>query len=275
MKGPRERFAKLAQRPAAELDLAEAALLVAAEEYPDLDITAYQGRLDALAAEAELRLAGAATDSERLSRLNDYVFRERGFTGNREHYDDPRNSFLNEVIDRRLGLPITLAIVYIEVGRRLHLPLCGVGFPGHFLAKLEGEPEVLVDAFFGRSVTRSECAQRLRAALGSDAELIPEQHLRAATPHEILVRLLTNLKQLYVRDADWLRALGCCDRILLLIPDAPSELRDRGLVYEQLECFAAAASDLERFLEIAPQAERTGPLRARLSALRRRVGPLH
>ena len=125
-----------------------------------------------------------------------------------------------------------------------------------------------------RAVTRSECAERLRAVLGADAELVAE-HLRAATPREVLARLLTNLKQLYVRDGDWMRALGCCDRILLLLPDAPSELRDRGLVYEQLECYMAAASDLERFLEIAPEAGLAGPVRSRLAALRRRAGPLH
>ena len=275
MNPPRDRFSAAIERPESQISLAETALWVAAEEYPELDVPAYRARLDTLAREAGPGVRAAGSPAERVECLNDYLFRERGFSGNRERYDDPRNSFLNDVLDRGCGLPITLAIVYIEVGRRLGLPLRGVGFPGHFLAKLEGDSEILVDAFFGCTLTRDDCAERLRAVLGADAQLVPREHLRAATTHEIIARMLTNLKQLYLRNGDWLRSRACCDRLLLLMPDSPSELRDRAMTYEQLEYFTAAASDLERLLEIIPERGRGDPLRVRLATLRQRAGPLH
>jgi regulator of sirC expression with transglutaminase-like and TPR domain len=275
MSDPRDRFKAAIELPDRQISLAEAALWVAAEEYPELDVPAYLARLDAMAEEVRPRVLAAGSLTARVERLNDYLFRERGLRGNHERYDDPRNSFLNDVLDRGCGLPITLAIVYVEVGRQLGLPVCGVGFPGHFLAKLTGESEILVDVFFGCTLTRDDCSERLRAVLGADAQLVPEDHLRAATTREVLARLLTNLKQLYARDGDWLRTLACCDRLLLLTPDAPSELRDRAVSYERLEYFTAAASDVERLLEIVPEAGGGAALRARLVALRRRAGPLH
>lgn len=275
MIGPRESFVAAIERPEPQIGLAEAALWVAAEEYPDLDVPAYLARLDDMARDVRPRVLAAGSLGERAERLNDYLFRERGFGGNRDHYDDPRNSFLNEVIDRGCGLPITLAIVYVEVGRRLGLPVSGVGFPGHFLVKLDGDAEILIDPFFGCTLSRDDCSQRLRALLGADARLVPEDHLRAAMPREIIARLLTNLKQLYARDGDWPRTLACCDRLLLLLPDAPSELRDRAITYEQLQCFAAAASDVERLLEVAPASDDAAALRARLVALRQSAGPLN
>jgi len=272
---PRDRFAALAQLPDARIDLAEAALWVAAEEYEDLDVAAYLERLDALAADAVPFVEARVSPEEQIVELNDYLFTGRGFTGNREHYQDPRNSFLNEVLDRRLGLPITLSIVYMEVAGRLGLPVRGIGFPGHFLTQLEGAPEIVIDAFFGRVLSAEDCAERLRTVLGPEAALVPEVHLRAVTPKEILARLLSNLKQVYARSADWVRALACCDRILLLAPEAAEELRDRGLVYERLACFTAAAADLERALELTPDAEASAMLRDRIEALRRCAGPLH
>lgn len=275
MTDPRERFAALARFPGDRIDLAEAALWVAAEEYETLDVSAYLERLDALAGDAAKCVRARGTPAERIADLNEYLFRERGFTGNREHYEDPRNSFLNEVLDRRRGLPITLSIVYLEVAGRLGLSVHGVGFPGHFLVKLEGSPEIVVDAFFGRVLSAEDCAERLRVVLGPEAELVPEFHLRAATRKEIIARLLTNLKQLYARSGDWVRSLACCDRILLLVPDAAAEFRDRGLVYEQLACFTAAAADLERALELTPDADASEMLQDRIEALRLRAGPLH
>jgi regulator of sirC expression with transglutaminase-like and TPR domain len=275
MKDPRERFAALAQRPDEQVDLAEAALWVAAEEYEGLDVAVYLEQLEVLATDAAPLVGASATPVERISALNDYLFRARGFTGNREHYEDPRNSFLNEVLDRRVGLPITLSIVYMEVAGRLGLSVRGVGFPGHFLAQLEGSPEVVVDAFFGQLRGPEDCVERLRSVLGPEAELVPELHLRVATRKEILARLLSNLKQIYAGSGDWVRALACCDRILLLAPDAAAELRDRGLVYEQLACFTAAAADLERVLELTPDSELSAALRDRIEALRRCAGPPH
>ncbi|MEE2677952.1 MAG: tetratricopeptide repeat protein [Myxococcota bacterium] len=275
MTEPRERFTALAGLPDDRVDLAEAALWVAAEEYEDLDVPAYLERLDALADDAAPMVGTRVSPVDRVAELNVFLFRGRGFTGNQERYEDPRNSFLNEVLDRRVGLPITLSIVYMEVARRLGLPVRGIGFPGHFLAQLEGSPGVVIDAFFGRLLSAEDCVERLRSVLGPEAELVPEVHLRAATPKEILARLLSNLKQVYARSGDWMRALSCCDRILLLAPDVAGELRDRGLVYERLACFTAAAADLERALELTSDAEASGLLRERIDALRRCAGPLH
>ena len=275
MTDPRERFTALAELPDDRVDLGEAALWVAAEEYEDLEVPAYLERLDALADDAAPLVGTRVSPVDRVAELNDFLFRGRGFTGNQERYEDPRNSFLNEVLDRRVGLPITLSIVYMEVARRLGLPVRGIGFPGHFLAQLEGSPSVVIDAFFGRVLSAEDCVERLRSVLGPEAEFVPEVHLRAATPKEILARLLSNLKQVYARSGDWMRALSCCDRILLLVPEAAAELRDRGLVYERLACFTAAAADFERALELTADIEASGLLRERIEALRRCAGPLH
>ena len=272
---PRDAFAEHMREPDARIDLARSALLIAAEEYPALDIARYLDRLDELARDVAPRLGEARTAAERVAVLNRFLFAERGFAGNRTHYEDPRNSFLNEVLDRCAGIPITLSLVYIEVARRAGVEVDGVGFPGHFLVKHGDPAPIVVDAFFQTVLTREECQVRLAAALGAAAQLRPELHLRKAGAREILVRLLGNLKVLYVRSADFGRALACCERILLVAPDAPHELRDRGLVYEKLECFGAAAADLERFLELAPDDESAAAVRERLATLRPRLRQLH
>lgn len=272
---PRERFSTSVRRPDDRIDLAECSLLVAAEEYPELDVDRYLERLDALASAVATRIGAAASEEERVAILNRHLFVEHGFTGNQERYDDPRNSFLNEVLDRGQGIPITLSIVYMEVARRLGLPVEGVGFPGHFLAKYAGASQIVVDPFFGRVLTEPECAARLRSVLGSEAQWEPGVYLQAATPREILVRLLTNLKHLYARERDYGRTLAASERILLLTPDMPIELRDRGLLYEQLDCFAAASADYERFLQLAPDDASAEAIRGRLTSTRRRTGRLH
>jgi len=272
---PRDAFSEALRKPDDRIDLARSALLIAAEEYPALDVARYLARLDDLAREVAPRLAGARTAAERVAVLNRFLFAEHQFAGNREHYEDPRNSFLNEVLDRGAGIPITLSLVYIEVARRAGVEADGVGFPGHFLVK-HGKPDgIVVDPFGGTVLTREDCQSRLAAVLGAGARLEPALHLRAATPREILVRLLGNLKGIYVRTADFGRALACCERILLVAPDSPLELRDRGLVYERLECFGAAVADLERFLELAPDDESAPAVRERLSFLHPRLRQLH
>jgi len=270
----RERFERIARGPDPP-DLAEAALLIAAEEYPDLAVGDYLARLDELAAGARLALAGAPTPEERVLRLNRFLFDEQGFRGNRDDYYDPRNSFLNVVLDRRTGIPITLSLVFLEVARRVEVAAHGVGFPGHFLVAVEGDPVIVVDPFFARVLTQGECRERLEEVLGREVPFDPRVHLRAATPGEILVRMLSNLKHIHLRDRDFGRALACCERILLLAPDEPAELRDRGLVLEQLECFVAAEADLSRFLELAPDDASADAVRARVAELRRRAPPLH
>jgi regulator of sirC expression with transglutaminase-like and TPR domain len=270
----RERFAAAVAAPDAAIDLAEAALLIAAEAYPGLDVAHYLHALDELAAAAQPALRDAGADGARVRRLVEFLAVERGFRGNQEDYYDRRNSFLNEVLERRTGIPITLALVYTEVARRLGLTLVGVGFPGHFLAKHPGPPELIIDPFFGQILTPADCQQRLRAVLGEDAQLDPA-HLRVATAKEILVRMLRNLKQVALQTREYEPALACSERILLVEPELPSELRDRGLLCEQLECYAAARADLERFLALAPDDPSAAAVRERLIDLGRPAATLH
>ncbi len=270
----RSQFCRIAALPEARIDLAEAALWIAAEEYPGLDVALCLARLAELASAAGERMRGARTTRERIVRLNDFLYQEWGFAGNREDYYDARNSFLNDVLERRTGIPITLAIVYISIAERLGMQARGVGFPGHFLVRIDEPEEMLIDPFAGAVVTRAECATRLRAAAGAEVPLDPE--LLDPTPaRQILARLLRNLKQIWLAHEDWPRALACAERILVLAPDAPLELRDRGLLFARLECFAAAEADLKKFLALAPEDAGADAVRAQLVDLARSAPRLH
>jgi regulator of sirC expression with transglutaminase-like and TPR domain len=274
-----ERFADLAARSDDNIDVAEGALLIAAEEQASLDVADYLERIDALAdgmRQAVWRVTNAA---ERIEALNREFFDEAGFKGNQTDYEDPRNSFLNEVLDRRTGIPITLTILYVEVARRLGMSAVGVGFPGHFLAKIEGVPapdgndEMVIDAFFGRTIGLDECQDRLRKMAGREVTMAPDM-LRAATSRETLTRVLSNLKNNHLRRGELLEGLSCIDRILMLDPETTFEYRDRGLINMQLGFTAAAASDLERFVDLAPGHESTEQIREtliRLSQVRSQV----
>ena len=273
MNRTRERFAALASGPDEDINVAEAALLIAQEEYPGLDITGYLARLDELAAGAQAGVCTRRTPAEQVAGLNRFLFTECGFKGNNKSYYDPRNSFLNEVIDRRTGIPITLSVVYCEVAQRLDLPVYGVGFPGHFLAKYVGDPEIIIDPFFGTIITLEECGKRIQGVYGREARF-DRRFLQVATPREILVRMLSNLKQVYVERSDPLRALGCVDRILLLAPDTARELRDRGILYQRLECYAAALRDFERYLQLAPSDAAAQTIRETLPELQRQAASL-
>ncbi len=250
--------------------LAEAALWIAKDEYPDLDVGAYLARLDDLAEHAAWKAPRTLPAAERIERLNRFLFEEVAFRGNQDDYGDPRNSFLNEVLDRRTGIPISLSVVYADVGRRIGLDMVGVGFPGHFLVKLQGAPELLVDPFFGRTISLDDCALRLRSNYGPGARVDPSM-LEPATARDVLVRMLRNLKRTYTVKGDFQRALRTADRILLLLPEEPRELRDRGILYQQLECFSAALRDFVRYVELAPKDPAAKDVRARLPELRKRV----
>jgi regulator of sirC expression with transglutaminase-like and TPR domain len=270
----RRELERIARSRDAEIDPVEGALWIAAEEYPSLDVGEYLERLDGLAAEAPPAVASAATLRERVAALSHFLHDEQRFSGNASHYYDPRNSYLNEVIDRRRGIPITLSLVYIAVGRRLALDMQGISFPGHFLVKCVGEGELVIDAFSGTLLSLEDCRERLVAALGRGVPITPEV-LRAAGPREILVRMLGNLKQIFLHGRDFERALSCSDRILLLTPDVADDLRDRAGLHAELGLLAAAAADLDRFVEIAPGDPFAPVAREHRDALRRRVGPLH
>jgi regulator of sirC expression with transglutaminase-like and TPR domain len=273
MSHARRRFADLASGPDDRINLAEAALLIAQEEYPGLEIGVYLQRLDELAAAAGTAVGSSRAPVEQIARLNHFLFAECGFVGNNDDFYDPRNSFLNDVLDRRTGIPISLSLVYSEVAQRVDLPVYGVSFPGHFLAKYIGDREIIIDPFFGTVISTEECAQRLRGIYGDEAEL-DSRLLRPATAREVLERMLSNLKQVYVQRSDFVRALACVDRILLLAPDTPRELRDRGILYQRLECFAAALHDFERYLRLAPDDDAAHLIRDLLPDLQRQAAQL-
>jgi regulator of sirC expression with transglutaminase-like and TPR domain len=268
----RRRLAELAYRRHEAADLAEAALLIAAEAYPHLDMRAALAEIERMAGLARARLHGKRQPSptETAFLLTRLLYEEEGFRGNATAYHDARNSYLNAVLERRLGIPITLAIVYLEVARRAGIQARGIGFPGHFLVKHLGPPDVLVDPFTGAVLTAEDCRRRLEATLGTGAHNLSD-YLAAATPLDILVRVLRNLKQIHLEGEEPLQALAASERILMLLPDQPEELRDRGLAYEQLECFPEAASDLERSLQLAPDQPQADLLRRHVSGLLRRA----
>ena len=269
-----ERFHALAEIPESQLGLAEGALVLAAEVRPQLDITVGLRVVSELVERTRPLIDAASTPSGAVAALNHGLFEVERFRGNREHYDDPRNSDLDEVLSRRRGLPITLSILYVEVARRLGLEAYGVGFPGHFLAKIVGvsdspDDEIIVDPFFARTLRKKDCTERLRAAIGEENP-DSRQWLRPATALEIYVRMLNNLKMLYLRVGDGLSALGCFDRILVLAPRTALEFRDRGNLLERLDCVRAAIDDYSHFLELAPDHEDALAVRRLRDALAQR-----
>jgi regulator of sirC expression with transglutaminase-like and TPR domain len=270
----RDRFTEIVQGPDEAIDLAEAALLIAAEAYPDLEVGRYTAALDGLASGVAARVGRAASDLERARALIFGLAVEQHFLGNQEEYYDRRNSFLNEVLERRTGIPITLTVVYVEVARRLDLPVYGVGFPGHFLAKYAGATDIVIDPFYGNILSPGDCEERLRAAMGPDAHF-DRSLLRPATGREIVVRMLRNLKQIYLQAREYAPALACSERLLLVAPELAHEVRDRGLLYAQLECYAAARADLERFLALAPADDTAPTVRERLIEISRHGTTLH
>jgi regulator of sirC expression with transglutaminase-like and TPR domain len=265
----RARFAALVAQDPIPLD--EAALAIAAEEYPRLDLREYLGRLDALAARVVLRSPVPGRSASALAALRTVLADEEGLRGNEADYGDPRNSFLNEVLDRRLGIPISLSAVYMEVARRVGLPLEGVGFPGHFLTKYvsPGGREVFVDAFNrGELLSADECAARYRARTGGRD--LDRRHLAAVTRRQILSRMLANLRRIYLERSDDVRAYAVVDRMLLLAPDELDLLRDRGLVSARLGAAGPAERDLEAYLSRAPAAADAAEVKRVLGALRGR-----
>jgi regulator of sirC expression with transglutaminase-like and TPR domain len=269
-----DRFQALAGLPESQLGLAEGAFVLNAEARPELDIERGLAEVAELVERIRPLVDSANSPTRAVTALNHSFFDLERFRGNREQYDDPRNSDLDEVLSRRRGLPITLSVLYIEVARRLGLEAYGVGFPGHFLAKIVGvsdsvEGEIVVDPFFAQVLRREDCAERLRAAVG---EHVTDSRpwLRPATALEIYVRMLNNLKILYLRNGEGLSALGCFDRILVLAPQSAVEYRDRGFLLEQLDCIRAAIEDYSQFIELAPDKEDAMAIRRRRDALAQR-----
>jgi regulator of sirC expression with transglutaminase-like and TPR domain len=270
----------------ADAELALPALLIARLEHPRLDPTPYVAELDALGAVARRRLGtlrGNPPPRARAEALSKLLFEDEGFAGNRDAYDDPRNSFLNDVLDRRTGIPITLALVYLEVARRAGVAAEGVNFPGHFLLRCAppGEPAIIIDPFNGGAVlSPADCRSLLREHVGETATFGPELFEPADKP-AILRRMLANLKRVYVHLRSFQQARHATEMLLTIDPLARTELRDRGLLAYHLNDFGAALRDLESYLRLAGDDRASGgreedeQIWEHVKALRRRVASLN
>lgn len=242
-----------------QIALFSSALLIAKDEYPELADADYEARLRRYASRLRKVVDTDATPAAQLRTLNNFLFEELGFSGDDQDYYDPRNSYLNDVLDRRLGNPISLAVVQMELARRLGVALQGVSFPGHFLVRMPLEEGIVVlDPFQkGRSLDAAELRRRARTHL--DTQDIDDQRLarmlEPASHRAILSRMLRNLKSVYAEREQWEKALRCCDRLLTVDSHQPSEYRDRGQLYLRLGHRRAARDDLLRYLALVPQAD--------------------
>ena len=271
-----EAFAVQLAREDDKIELARASLMIAEDAYPQLDVEHYLAEFERLAHRLREQLPQPHGAEERVVALNQFLFGDLGFSGNTDDYYDARNSYLNEVMDRRTGIPITLAVVYMELGRRIGLPLEGVSFPGHFLVRLRLRGGMLVlDPFTGGApLSGDELRERLQRVIPDGAtgpvpvaELPLEQFLEPATNRQILARMLRNLKGIYRETGKPERMLAVLDRMLLVVPEASAELRDRGYVFQRLEAFRAALLDLNAYLEREPDAPDAEDVRAKVLEL--------
>ena len=272
------RLQQIVSGPDEAIELAEAALLIATHVYPNLDVAHYLARIEELAKTLESRIQPDSGPSQRILALNEYLFAELGFAANESDYYDPRNSCLNDVLDRRVGIPITLSLLYIEIGVRVGLPLQGVSFPGHFLVKCAlPEGTVVLDPYSGGiSVGLADLQKRLADARDSEvSSSIVARMLVAAGKTEIILRLLRNLKAIYVRGQTFDRALQILHWIVAIAPDQFPELRDRAMIYQELECPRAALADFERYLELSPGCDDRDQIRSRIVELRRQSARLN
>jgi regulator of sirC expression with transglutaminase-like and TPR domain len=274
----RSRFREIVNGPV--FPLAEAALLVACEEYPELPVATYLARIEQMAESARAPVGRAPSLLGGVRALNRYLFEEEGFHGNNEDYYDPRNSFLNDVLDRRLGIPVTLSAIYMEVGRRCGLDVQGVSLPGHFIVRVRhGSPrpartarhapdEQLVDPFHaGALLSLDECQARLDRIFSGRMKLDAAM-LAPCDGKAVLARMLRNLKVIYVKAQDYPRALKALDLLVDLEPESAEERRDRGLVYAAMDCYGLAACDLEAALALAPRGPEAERLRLRVAEMR-------
>jgi regulator of sirC expression with transglutaminase-like and TPR domain len=272
---PYREFRQAVDRVEDQIDLGRAALTIALTDYPNLDIAAYLARIDRLALEVAQRCPSGDV-YQSVATLNDILFKHHGFRGNEEDYYDPKNSFLNEVLERKQGIPITLSVLYMEVAQRIGIALDGVGFPGHFLVKHAREgAELLIDPFRqGEIKSREDLRGMLERRYGASVALRSD-FLKATSKKDILKRMLGNLKAIYWKRNDLVRLLTVLDRVITLEPSAAEEIRDRGVVYSRLELFQQARADFEAYLRLAPEATDAAAVREQLVDLAKQVTIIH
>ncbi|MEL6604266.1 MAG: tetratricopeptide repeat protein [Cyanobacteria bacterium J06614_10] len=264
-----QRFYQEVQKSDGRISIATAALYIAQEEYWDMDPTVYLERLDEMAAKVRSRLPAGRYPLKVIQVINDYLFGELNFSGNQQNYYDPDNSLLNCVLDRRLGIPISLSLVYLEIAHRLRFPMVGVGMPGHFLIRpVVEDMEVFVDPFHqGEVMFLADCQKRFY-------QLFPNgewrmEFLSGVMPKPFLARMLMNLKAVYVQLEAYEQAISVLDKLLLLMPSEHYQVRDRGLLHYQLQNHALAKQDLENYLRSHPRAPDSQRIQTILESINR------
>jgi regulator of sirC expression with transglutaminase-like and TPR domain len=272
-------FEQLASLPDERIDVATGAALIARDAYARLDIDRLSARFDEMAAPLVACGAAALPPEEQVRLVSAHLYDELGFRGNEQDYYDPKNSLLPDVLDRRLGIPITLALVYCEVARRAGVRARGVSFPGHFLVRVDAhgsdEAPIAVDPFFGGRRLDEPGLQKLLERASPSQKLVMAEHLAPASTRTMLVRMLINLKWIYATRGDFARALLAHDRIISLTPDSVPALRERGLLAARLGAVEAARADLSRLLELTPQAPDASSIRKQLEELHSKAAVLN
>jgi regulator of sirC expression with transglutaminase-like and TPR domain len=257
------------------LDTVEAALVVASEEEPGLDIEHELQRVRLIASEGARRVFEVGNPFARVDGLREYLFEELGFRGNSENYNDPKNCYINEVLNRRTGIPLTLSLLFIEVARAAGFQAVGVGLPGHFIARVRWQDrDLLVDPYHGGCIVSEEDCRELIGRTTGRPSLFKRHLLEGVTGRQMLSRLLLNLKHIYLESQDYRRALGVVERLLMLAPNDPGEIRDRGLLKAHLGRPGAAITDLETYLTHSPKAADAESVRGRVTWLRRKLTDL-
>lgn len=270
---PLEYFASLVKSDAG-FPLLEAAISLAQDDHPELDVQQVLGEVDQLLARLKLRIAGSATTIEKLRTLNQFFYRDLGFACNVNHYYDPANSYVNVVLHTRRGIPISLAIVWLELAQGLGLAARGVGFPGHFMLKVNlPNGQVVIDPLDGQSLSREELAERLEPfkqvnSQVDETEIPLGLYLQVAPPRDIIARMLRNLKEIHASQEDWERLISVQDRLIVLLPQAWTEFRDRGLAHAEMGQIEPALADLETFMANSDNGYDLNAISARVAQLK-------
>lgn len=271
---PLNYFASLVQSDS-EFPLLEAAVSLAQDDYPELDVQQVLGSVDQLLARLKRRIAADAPPLQKLRAVNQFFYRDLGFAGNLNHYYDPDNSYVSAILQTRRAIPITLAVVWLELAQGVGLTARGVGFPGHFMVKVNlPNGQVVIDPLDGQSLSREELTERLepfqrRSGLVDESEVPLGLYLQVAPSRDIIARMLRNLKEIHTNQEDWARLIAVQDRLTVLLPKTWSEYRDRGLAHAELGQFDRALADLDTYLANAKTEFDVAAIAGRVAELRR------
>ena len=269
-------FLSLAQSNDAEIDLSLGALLIAKDIYPELDVSVYMDQLDKMALDVKERIGKIDEPGRQIALLNRYLFEEKAFKGNQDDYYNPRNSYLNDVLERKLGIPITLSIVYIEIGKRIGLPIAGVGFPGHFIVKHKGRfLETYIDPYHGGRILSDDALREQLETVFDKPTPIHSKFLRQVNNKEILARILRNLKQIYFKEEAYDLSVLASERITALLPDFAEEHRDLGYLYYKVKAYGKSRKSFQEYLRIAGDAPDREDIEENIELLTRQVARLN